>query len=211
MGIFLLFLLITVSGSQFDLKLARVKYRGGGDWYNDPDVLPNLARYINEHTNMRVDPKEYVVTFDNPELYRFPFLYLTGHGNIKLSDEEVKNLRRYLENGGFLYIDDDYGLDKYIRRELKKVFPDRELVEIPFDHPIYHVFYEFKKGLPKIHEHYKGPPHGYGIFVKGRLAVFYTFNTNISDGWTPRHKDPPVKRQQAFNMGTNIVLYSVLY
>ena len=207
----LLLLLIFAGNFQYDLRLARVKYNGGGDWYNDPDVLPNLAKYINKHTNLKVEPREYVVSFDNPDLFKFPFLYLTGHGNIKLSDDEIKNLRKYLENGGFLYVDDDYGLDKYFRREIKKVFPDKKLVELPFSNPIYHVFYNFEKGLPKIHEHYKGPPHGYGIIIKGRVALFYTYNTNISDGWTPRHNDPPVKREEAFKMGTNIVLYSLIY
>lgn len=210
MRVLILFFLL-FSGNHFDLKLARVKYNGGGDWYNDPDVLPNLAKYINSHTRLRVEPREYIVSLDDPNLFKYPFLYLTGHGNIKLSKEEAQNLRKYLENGGFLYVDDDYGLDKYFRREIKKVFPDKKLVELPFKNPIYHVFYQFDRGLPKIHEHYSGPPHGYGIVVKGRVALFYTYNTNISDGWTTRHNDPPVKREEAFKMGTNIVLYSLIY
>lgn len=196
---------------HYDLVLARVQYEGGGDWYNDPDVLPNLARELNRRTSLKVKEEQAVVSFTDPDIFKYPFLYLTGHGNIELSEEEAKNLRKYLENGGFLYVDDDYGLDESFRREIKKVFKEKELVEVPFDHPIYHIFYDFKEGLPKIHEHYKGPPKGYGIFLRGRLVVFYTYNTNISDGWTPNHNDPAEKREQAFRMGVNIVLYALSY
>ncbi len=196
---------------SYDFQLARLKYRGGGDWYNDPDVLPNLAQELTKRVGICVAPDEAVVDVGSKEIFNYPFLYLTGHGNIRLTDEEAANLREYLENGGFLYADDDYGMDKSFRREIKKVFPEKELVEIPFNHPIYHIFYDFPNGLPKIHEHKPGPPHGYGIFVGGRLVVFYTYNTNISDGWTPNHNDPEEKREQAFRMGVNIVLYSLLY
>ncbi len=190
----------------------RIKYQGGGDWYNDPEILPNLMREVKSRVqNIDVKSEEVVLTLDDERIFEYPFLFITGHGNIRLSEEEVNNLRRYLYNGGFLYIDDDYGLDKYIRRELKKVFPHKRLVKVPFSHPIYHMFYDFPDGLPKIHEHYKGPPEGYGIFIDGRLAVFYTYNTNISDGWTDRHKDPPEKMEEAFRMGVNIILYSISY
>ncbi len=195
----------------YDITIARLEYQGGGDWYNDPDVIPNLAQEINRRTTLKVAPEQAVVSPSDPALFSYPIVYLTGHGNIKFSDDDVKNLRRYLENGGFLYADDDYGMDEYFRREIKKVFPDKDLVEVPFDNPIYHIFYQFPDGLPKIHEHYKGPPHGYAIFYRGRMVVFYTYNTNISDGWTPNHKDPPEKREQAFRMGINIVLYALTY
>ena len=194
-----------------DFQMARVRYGGGGDWYNDPDIIPNLAREVNRRTTLRMAEQEAVVDLTDPRLFSFPILFITGHGNIKFTEEEVKNLRRYLENGGFLYADDDYGMDEAFRREIRRVFPDAELVELPFSHPIYHTFYDFPEGLPKIHEHYKGPPKGFGIYVKGRLAVFYTYNTNISDGWTPTHNDPPEVREQAFRMGINILLYALSY
>ncbi|RKZ21499.1 hypothetical protein DRQ18_04365, partial [bacterium] len=148
-----------------------------------------------------------------PEIFSHPFVFVTGHGNIVFSEEEIKNIRRYLENGGFIYVDDDYGMDEYIRREIMRIFPSRKLVEVPFDHPIYHIFYDFPQGLPKIHEHYKGPPKGYGIFMDGRLALFYTYNTNISDGWADPevHRDPPLKRELAIKMGINILLYALTY
>ncbi len=190
----------------------RLKYMGGGDWYNDPEILPNLMKEFKRRVRyVDVVEEEVVLSLDDERIFNYPFLFLTGHGNIRLSSKEIENLRKYILSGGFLYIDDDYGLDKYIRRELKRVFPDKDLVKVPFSHPIYHMFYDFPDGLPKIHEHYKGPPEGYGIFIKGRLAVFYTYNTNISDGWTDRHNDPPEKMEQAFRMGVNILLYALLY
>ena len=195
----------------YDITIARLKYEGGGDWYNDPEVIPNLANELNHRTSLKVNPEQAVVTPSDPAIFKYPIVYITGHGNISFDEDDIRNLRKYLENGGFLYADDDYGMDESFRREIKKVFPDEELVEIPFDHPIYHIFYDFPNGLPKIHEHYEGPPHGYGIFYKGRMVVFYTYNTNISDGWTSRHNDPPAKREQAFRMGINIVLYALTY
>lgn len=190
----------------------RIKYQGGGDWYNDPEILPNLVKELKSRVqNIEVEDKEIVLSLDDEKIFEYPFLFITGHGNIRLSDDEVANLRQYLKQGGFLYVDDDYGLDKFIRRELKKVFPKEELVKVPFSHPIYHMYYDFPDGPPKIHEHYKGPPEGYGIFINGRLAVFYTYNTNISDGWTTKHKDPPKKIEEAFRMGVNIILYAITY
>lgn len=190
-------------------KIARVKYYGGGDWYNDPEIIPNISREIRKRIGIDVDTQQAIVELSSSEIFNYPVLFLTGHGKIVLSEIEIKNLREYLQNGGFLYIDDDYGLDKYIRKELKKIFPDKNLLEIPFEHPIYHIYYDFPDGLPKIHEHYKGPPKGYGIFLGERLVVFYTYNTNISDGWTDRHNDPPDKREQAMKMGINIILYAI--
>ncbi len=201
---------LTVS-SLNALTLARLQYEGGGDWYNDPDVLPNLAKEINKRTTLKVSETQAIVKANDPEIFSYPFVYMTGHGRVRFSDEDVKNLRKYLENGGFLYADDDYGMDKSFREEIKKIFPDSPLVEVPFDHPIFHIFYNFQNGLPKIHEHYPGPPKGYAIFYGGRMVVFYTYNTNISDGWTPNHNDPPEKREAAFRMGVNIVLYALTY
>jgi hypothetical protein len=191
--------------------LARLKYAGGGDWYNDPDLLPNLAGEINRRTNIRCEEKEAVVSLMDDQLFYYPFLFITGHGNISFSDEEVKRLRLYLKNGGFLYADDDYGMDESFRREIKKVFPENELLELPFDHPIYHIVYNFQNGLPKIHEHYPGAPKGLGIFYNNRLVVFYTYNSNISDGWTEAHNDPAATRETAFQMGVNIVAYTLTH
>ncbi len=191
--------------------LARVQYEGGGDWYNDPDVLVNLAREARVRLGMEVDTVQKVVRLDDPRLRDYPFLYLTGHGNIFFSEEEAANLRRYLESGGFLYADDDYGMDEAFRREMRKVFPDARWVEVPFDHPIFHMVYDFPQGLPKIHEHRPGPPRALALVHRGRIVVFYTYNTNISDGWTPTHGDPPEKREAAFRMGLNILVYALMY
>lgn len=198
---------------QPDLVIARVKYDGGGDWYNDPSMIPNLSKEINRRTSIRAEEEQAVVAADKEELFRYPFCFLTGHGNISFSEREVRNLRRYLTGGGFLYADDDYGMDKPFRREIGKVFPDQELIEVPFDHPVYHCFYSFPNGLPKIHKHDENPPKGYGIFHKGRMVVFYTYETNISDGWAdPQvHQDPPEKREEAFKMGINIVVYAMTH
>jgi len=202
-----LILLLLIFG-QYDLYLARVKYRGG-DWYNDRDILVNLAQELNKRTTLRVYPRQVVVDLKSDEIFNHPFLFLTGHGDIQLSDEEVSNLRKYLTSGGFLYADDDYGMDEHFRHEMKKVFPNLEFVELPFDHPIYHILYDFPTGPPKIHKHTGKPPKGYGIFYQGRLVVYYTYESNVSDGWTDVHNDPPEKREQAFRMGINIVLYAL--
>jgi hypothetical protein len=189
------------------LQIARLKYEGGGDWYNDPDAVPNLAKELNSRTNIRALTDEAQVGLLDEKLYQYPFLFMTGHGNISFSDDEVNRLRHFLETGGFLYADDDYGMDVAFRREMARVFPNSQLVELPFDHPIYHQVYDFKTGPPKIHEHYEGPPRGFGIFVGDRLVVYYTYNSNVSDGWTAAHNDPPEVREQAFRMGINIVSY----
>ncbi|MEO0085312.1 MAG: DUF4159 domain-containing protein [candidate division WOR-3 bacterium] len=202
-----LWLFVLVGTAVAQLQIARLKYSGGGDWYNDPDAIPSLCREIRRRTNIQVADDEARVELMDEKLFNYPFLFMTGHGNVSFSDAEVGRLRRFLEAGGFLYADDDYGMDESFRREMRRAFPQSELVELPFEHPIYHQVYDFPNGLPKIHEHDEGPPHGYGIFIGGRLAVFYTFNTNISDGWTATHNDPPEVREQAFRMGVNIVSY----
>ncbi|MEJ2356394.1 MAG: DUF4159 domain-containing protein, partial [candidate division WOR-3 bacterium] len=184
MIVFFLFSLINPS-------IVRIRYPGG-DWYNDPDIIPNLATAINKRTDFKIPENEIILSLNEPEIYNYPFLFITGHEKIELSKAELQNLRNYLWNGGFIYVDDDYGMDEYIREVIKKAFPKHELVQIPTDHEIYRVFYELPEGLPKIHEHYKGAPKGYGLFLKGKLALFYTYNSNISDGWAGPsvHNDP---------------------
>ncbi|MFN3306348.1 MAG: DUF4159 domain-containing protein [Candidatus Kapaibacteriota bacterium] len=193
------------------IKIARVKYSGGGDWYNDPSGEVNLLTYIVDNTNIPVEPVYEWVDLASQNLFAYPIIFLTGHGNVNFTQREVENLRTYLRNGGFLYIDDDYGLDKFIRREMKKVFPDQEFVELPFNHPIYQIHFKFDKGLPKIHEHDNKPPAGYGLFLNGRLCVFYTYESNLGDGWADPniHNDPPELREKALQMGTNIVIYAL--
>lgn len=205
----LFFVNISFCKEEKYFTIGRVKYGGGGDWYNDPQAIPNLLKELKKRTNIKCQMQQKIVTLTDDKIYETPFLFITGHGNISFTPQEVKNLRNYLLAGGFLYADDDYGMDESFRREIKKVFPDRSLVEIPFSHPIYNSFYDFsKKGPPKIHEHYEGPPKGFGIFDDyGRLMVYYTYNSNISDGWVETHDDPPHIREDAFKMGINIVVY----
>jgi hypothetical protein len=214
-----LLLIFAVSANSDDnlsksaVKLARVKYSGGGDWYNDPSAEVNLLKYVAAHTNINLAPVYEYVDLASDNLFLYPLVFLTGHGNLNFTSEEVKRLRAYLDNGGFLYIDDDYGLDKYVRHEMKKVFPDKEFVELPFSHEIYHCHFDFPNGLPKIHKHDGKPPQGFGIFSNGRLCVFYTYETNISDGWPDPevHKDSQEIRELAFKMGTNIIVYALTY
>ena len=198
---------------QDRLVVARLQYGGGGDWYNDRSILPNLMREIERRTGIAAAGQEAIVKLTDAELFQYPFLFMTGHGNVKFDQEEAERLRLYLSSGGFLYIDDDYGMDKAVRRELKKVFPGQELIELPFNHPIYHLMYDFPSGLPKIHEHDGKPPRGWGLIHEDRLVLFYTYETNISDGWADPevHQDPQQIREQAFQMGVNILLYAMLH
>lgn len=198
--------------SNSAVVLARLKYAGGGDWYNDQSAEVNLLAFLAQNTTINVRPTFEFVELSSDKLFTYPLLFLTGHGNISFTDAEARRLRSYLDNGGFLYIDDDYGLDTAIRREMKKVFPEQEMKELPFSHPIYHSFYEFSHGLPKIHEHDNKPPQGFGLFTGDqRLCVYYTYETNPSDGWADAevHNDPPEKREAALKMGTNIVVYAL--
>ena len=197
-------------GSKF--RIARLKYSGGGDWYNDPSAEVNMMNYLKKNTSIDVDEsKFYTADVASDEIFDYPFILLTGHGNIEFSDSEVKRLRKYLENGGFIYADDDYGMDESFRREIKNVFPGDGLKELPFNHKIYNSHYSFPTGLPKIHEHDSKPPQGFGIWLQGRLCVYYTYETNISDGWAdPReHDDPQEKRDESLRMGTNIIVYAL--
>lgn len=192
-------------------QIARLKYSGGGDWYNDPSAEVNLLKFVQANTNIEVNAEYKFVDIASDEIFSYPFLFLTGHGNIVLSNEEVKRLRTYLENGGFLYIDDDYGLDKAVRREMKKVFPENDFIEVPYSHKIFNIFYKFENGTPKTHEHDKKPPQSFGIFLGTRLAVLYTYESNPSDGWADPevHNDPKDKREEALKFGTNIIIYAL--
>jgi hypothetical protein len=192
-------------------RIARLKYAGGGDWYNDPSAEVNLLKFIQKNTNLKVIPEYKFVDIANDEIFSYPFLFMTGHGNVTFSQSEGERLKRYLENGGFLYIDDDYGLDAPLRRELQKIFPSSPLIELPFSHPLYSIFYSFPGGPPKTHKHDEKPPQGFGMFIKNRLAVYYTFESNPSDGWVDpeMHKDPEEKRIEALKFGTNIILYAL--
>ena len=205
-------LAIPVWGQQDGLfQIARVKYAGGGDWYNGPTEEVNLLNYVKAHTNLKVKAEYKFVDIASDEIFAYPFLFLTGHGNIVFTDDEIVRLRKYLEGGGFLYIDDDYGLNKFIRREMKKVYPDKDFIELPFSHKLYHIVFDFPAGVPKTHEHDGKPPQGFGIFIDKRLAVYYTYESNPSDGWdAPEvHGDPPEKREEALRFGTNLVIYAL--
>ncbi|MFN3840292.1 MAG: DUF4159 domain-containing protein [Cyclobacteriaceae bacterium] len=194
---------------QQRVKLAKLKYSGGGDWYAAKTALPNLIEFCNRELGTNLAPEEDVVEAGSKDLFLYPYVFMTGHGNVVFSDADAGNLRNYLIGGGFLHIDDNYGLDKYIRIELKKVFPELELKELPFDHPIYHQKFKFPSGLPKIHEHDGKPPQGFGLIYEGRLVVFYSYETDLGNGWEDRriHNDPEEKRLQALRMGANIIAY----
>jgi Domain of unknown function (DUF4159) len=204
---FLTFITYSFSISKPTLKLALLKYNGGGDWYNDVNSLKNLAIFCNRNLGTNFDTEYATVEVGSADIYNYPFLYMTGHGNVVFSNQEAENLRTYLQAGGFLFINDDFGMDPFIRPSLKKVFPETELVELPFSHPIYHQKYEFANGLPKIHEHEGKPAKGYGLMSQGRLVAFYNFETDLGDGWDDVHKDPEDMRQKALEMGANIVKY----
>jgi hypothetical protein len=211
-----LFLLAAAGGTGAPgdaVRLGRLHYGGGGDWYANPTSLPNLARALRDRLGMEVDLEEERVEPMDDDLFNVPFLHMTGHGNVRFTSEEAERLRWYLMHGGFLYADDNYGMDESLRRELRRVFPEAELVELPFDHEIYHSVYSLPRGLPKIHEHHGGPPHGYGIYSEGRLVVFYSYNTDIGDGLEDPevHGDPPDVREQALRMAMNVVVYALTH
>lgn len=208
----LLLLMVDVNAqNESAFQIARLKYNGGGDWYNDPSAEVNLLRYVAQNTNVKVKAEYKFVDISSEEIFSYPFLFMTGHGNVVFSKDEAFRLRKYLENGGFLYIDDDYSLDKAVRREMKKVFPEKSFVEMPFSHGIYNIMFDFSSGPPKTHKHDENIPQGLGMFIDKRLAVFYTFESNPSDGWADPdvHKDPPNKREEALKFGTNIILWAL--
>lgn len=193
--------------SQF--RIGRLKYSGGGDWYNDPSEEVNLLKFVQQNADIDVDPRYEFVDLSSEKLFTYPLLFLTGHGNIVFSEVEVQRLRTYLTNGGFLYADDDYGLDKAFRREMKRVFPDQDLAELPFSYGLYNSHFYFPNGVPKTHEHDGKPAQGFGIFNKSRLIVYYTYESNPSDGWADPeiHKDPEPVRQESLRFGTNIIVW----
>jgi len=196
--------------TKSNAQIAVVKYQGGGDWYANLETsLPNLIRFCNENMGTKINPVQGIVELNSPELFNYPFIHITGHGNIVLNEEEVKNLRTYLLAGGFLHISDNYGLNKYIRTEMKKVFPEAAFVELPFTHPIYHQKFTFENGLPKIHEHDGKPPQGFGIFIESRLVCFYDYECDLGDGWESYevHKDSPATHLAALQMGANLISY----
>lgn len=195
--------------AQIPVRIAKLKYNGGGDWYANKTALPNLIEFCNRELGMNLAAEEDIVEAGSRDIFLYPYVYMTGHGNVVFSDAEAANLRKYLIGGGFLHIDDNYGLDKFIRIELKKIFPELELVELPFDHPVYHQKFDFPKGLPKIHEHDGKPAQGFGLLYEGRLVVFYSFECDLGNGWEDQriHNDPEEKRQQALRMGANLLAY----
>jgi hypothetical protein len=193
------------------LTIGRLHYDGGGDWYANPSSLPNLLRAIRERTGLDVAPRERVVTLQSPDLWDVPYLYMTGHGNVRFSDEDIRVLRRYLEQGGFLHADDNYGMNESFRREIARVFPDQPLVDVPLTHVIYRSVFSFPAGLPKIHEHDGLPARGFGIFLGGRLVVYYSYQSDLGDGWEDPevHNDRPELREAALRMGVNLFTYAV--
>jgi Domain of unknown function (DUF4159) len=195
------------------MTIGRLHYDGGGDWYANPSSLPNLLGALRGRTRLRVAAEEKVVTLADNDLWSVPYIYMTGHGNVHWSDQDLVILRRYLQQGGFLHADDNYGMDPSIRRELARLFPDHPLVEVPLDHPIYHLVYNLPKGIPKIHEHDGKPAQGFGIFLDGRLVVYYSYQSDLGDGWEDPevHHDPPEKREAALRMGVNLFAYAVGY
>jgi hypothetical protein len=199
------------AGASEALTIGRLRYDGGGDWYANPSSLPNLLAAIRAATSLPVAEREVTVTLDSPALWDVPYLYMTGHGNVRFTEREVERLRRYLESGGFLHADDNYGMNESFRRELARVFPDRPLVEVPLDHPVYHLVHAFPQGLPKVHEHDGEPAQGLGLFLGDRLAVFYSYESDLGDGWEDPavHGDPPAVREAALGMGVNLFAYAV--
>jgi hypothetical protein len=191
--------------------IARLKYAGGGDWYWGSSAIPNMLSYLKENTNIPVRDEEVRVSVMDENLFSYPFLFLTGHGNIRFTDQELDRLRNYLTHGGFLFANDSYGLKDAFFREMKRLFPEKEMVELPFSHGIYHCFYQFPNGLPKIHKHDGKPPQGFGLFHQGRLMVFFVYESDIGDGWEdPQvHNDPPDKREAALKMGVNIITWAL--
>jgi len=193
--------------------IARLQYKGGGDWYSDPSSLPNLLRFVREHTRIDAGTEEARVQIMDEELFSYPYIYMTGHGNITFAPEELTRLRHYLESGGFLHADDNYGMDAAFRRELRRLFPKKELVELPPHHGIFHCHFEFANGLPKIHQHEGKRPQALGLFEGERLILLYTYEADLGDGWEDEHvhRNPPEKRLNALQMGTNILVWALTH
>lgn len=209
-SLLLLLLSCVQLNAQDKIRLAKLKYDGGGDWYANKTALPNLASFCNRHLKMDLDKVDEVVEVGSPDIFLYPYIYLTGHGNVVFNSRQAENLRNYLMAGGFLHIDDNYGMDQFIRLEMKKVFPDLEFVELPFNHPIYDQKFKFRNGLPKIHEHDGKPPQGFGLIYEGRLVCFYSYESDLGNGWEDQsiYNDPESKRQEALRMGANILSFA---
>lgn len=204
-----LLLSFTVRKEGGTIKFGLLKYKGGGDWYANPTSLPNLIKYCNEELGMNIVSEPVTIESGSPELFNVPFIHMTGHGNFTFSSDEAQNMRLYLLSGGFLHIDDNYGLDPFVRPTMKKVFPELDFIELPYSHGVYHQKFDFPNGLPKIHEHDGKAPHGYGLVYEGRLVCFYSYECDLGDGWEDPevHRDPPAVRQKALQMGSNLVQY----
>jgi len=197
----------------FSYQIALLKYSGGGDWYANLETsLPNLIKFCNDKLKTNINPEQAIVDVGSIEIFNYPFVHVTGHGNVVFSVQEAENLRKYLLGGGFLHISDNYGMDKFIRTQMKKVFPELDFVELPFNHPIYHQKYDFDKGLPKVHEHENKPPQGFGLIYNGRLVCFYDVECDLGDGWESFevHKDSPEAHEKALKMGANILTYAFM-
>ena len=194
-----------------NFTIARIHYSGGGDWYSDPSSLPNLLKFLGENTQISVEDEEVRLRPTDQKFFNYPYLYLTGHGNIRFSEEEITRVRETLLRGAFLHADDNYGMDASFREEIKRVFPNKDFVELPFDHPVFHVFYDFQNGLPKVHEHDGNPPQALGVFDDDRLMILYTFECDLGDGWEDPevHNDPEEIRLKALQMGVNIIYYAM--
>lgn len=204
------FICTLVSGQADQIKIAKLQYGGGGDWYANKTALPNLAKFCNEQLGTNIDEQDAVVQVNSPELFDYSFVYMTGHGNVVFSPSEAENLRKYLTSGGFLHIDDNYGLNTYIRLEMKKVFPELEFIELPIDHPVYNQKFKFPKGIPKIHEHDQKPAQGFGLIYEGKLVCYFSFESDLGNGWEDQsiHNDPQEVRLQALRMGANLITFA---
>ena len=210
LGILIVGFTIQGAEAQSSFKIARLKYGGGGDWYANKTSLPNLIKFSNAQLKMNIFPEEDVVEVGSNDIFQYPFVHMTGHGNVFFTESEARNMRNYLLSGGFLHIDDNYGLDPFVRREMKKVFPELSFVELPYDHPIYHQKYNFPNGLPKVHQHDGKVPQGFGLIYQGRLVCFYSYECDLGNGWEDQsvYNDPEELRQQALRMGANLLGYS---
>lgn len=210
MYIKILFIILLVTNLfSADFSIARIKYRGGGDWYSDPTSIKNLLSFVERRCGVSTKTDEVITEIRSESLFKYPYLYLTGHGKVEFSDDEASLLRKHLISGGFLHADDNYGMDKSFRKEIKRIFPDKELIPVPFDHPIYNIKYKFSSGIPKIHKHDDKNPEGLGIFHNGRLILFYSYESDLGDGWEDSevHNNPEPLREKALKMGANLVLY----
>ena len=203
--------LFSFIGFSQSYQCAVLKYKGGGDWYSNPTAVPNLIKFCNKNLNTSINEEVAEIEVGSIDIFNYPFIHMTGHGNVVFSNDEAQNLRKYLINGGFLHIDDNFGMDEFVRKEMMKVFPELEFVELSFDHPIYHQKYEFKTGLPKVHQHSGKAPQGFGLIYEGRLVCYYTFECDLGDGWEDQevHNDSEELRQLALKMGANIVQYAL--